>query len=173
MTERILVAYDGSTASRAALRWAVRYAVDRGAEVVMVYAVSSATEWELCAAQIDPDPIRRDIERNLRTTWSSPCRAAGVACRTSVVVGHPADVILERARREHVDLVVIGMSPRGTLHELVATATGRHILRASPQPVVVVPPEWSAPASSTITELREAGRRDHRTSRERASASTV
>jgi nucleotide-binding universal stress UspA family protein len=157
MNERILVAYDDTPASRAALRWAVGYAADHRAEVVMVHAVSSATEWELCAAQIDPDPIRRDIERRMRTTWSSPLRAAGIAYRTRVVVGHPADVILDQARREQVGLVVIGMSTHGSLHELLATATGRHILHESPQPVVVVPPEWSARAAGTTSSLATAG----------------
>ena len=176
MDECIVVAYDDTPAARAALDWAVDYATGRVAEVVMVHAVSSAAEWELAAAQINPDPIRHRVERLLCTEWSRPLRAAGVAHRTGrLVVGRPSDVILQCARREDATLIVLGMSSHGTLHELVAAGTGRHILHDARRPVVAVPARSRSetPEPSNVAQRRTGSRPRRRGGMRRARAGTL
>jgi nucleotide-binding universal stress UspA family protein len=124
--ERVLVGYDDSPAARGALAWAVHHAQRTGAVLVIGYVVSSSLEWELNAAQINTDPIRKEFERRLRGAWTEPVRTAGVRYETQLEVGRPADALLAAARRTEAALIVIGMTGRGTLGELMFGAVGHH-----------------------------------------------
>lgn len=143
----VLVAYDDSPAARAALRWAIAYATERARELVLLYVFASLAEWELAAIQVDTSPIHRRIDHRLQQEWSEPVRHAGVACRTLVRSGRPADVILATARKEDAELIVLGMTERGVLHELMLGQTHRHVVHEARRPVVAVPSDWSVPAA--------------------------
>ncbi|MBV8950303.1 MAG: universal stress protein [Actinobacteria bacterium] len=138
----ILLAYDDSPAARAARRWAIGHAKTTGARVLLTYVVSSISEWELAAVQIDPGPIRRHFQERLDTAWSEPLRKAGVAYETRLLVGRPAEAVLQCARREDVDLIVVGMTTRGVLHEIIAGSTATAVLHHAQRPVVAVPASW-------------------------------
>ena len=150
VVETILLAYDDSDAAKAAREWVVRYAAGRDVEVVVIYALSSLWEWELAAVQIDPDPIRHEYERLLREVWSEPLRQAGVPVRTRLVVGRrPADLILRSGRDLGVSFIVVGMTPRGTLGELVLRNTAEDVVHhADRLPVMSVPSGWKPPADA-------------------------
>lgn len=143
--ERVMVGYDHSPAAQGALSWAVDYAGRTGAEIVVVYVVSSAWEWELAAVQVNPDPIRKEIEELLRQSWTAPLRAAGVKYHTEVAVGRPADALLASARHHEVSLIVLGMTGRGTLGELVLGTTSHRVAHHAVRPIVTVPEGWTPP----------------------------
>jgi nucleotide-binding universal stress UspA family protein len=143
----IVVGYDNSNPAHAALDWATEHALRTNGELVVVYAASSIAEWELSAAQINPDPIRREFERRLREEWTAPVRKAHVPCRTRFTVGRAAEELMRAARAEHAALIVIGMSPRGTLSELVFGSTQHELFRGAARPVVAVPAGWDSPSS--------------------------
>ncbi len=137
----VIVGYDDSDASRAALQWAAHYVGTHGT-VVVVHVVSAVGEWELAAAQIDPDPVRHGLEQRLEREWCAPLREAGVTYHSSVAVGAVADQLIAVARRWGAELIVIGMSGRGSLGELVSRSTLRALRGHVVRPVVVVPPSW-------------------------------
>jgi nucleotide-binding universal stress UspA family protein len=143
----VLVAYDDSPGARAALRWGLAYATERELELVLVYAFSSLAELELAAIQVDTTPLERRVHELLDGPWSEPVRGAGVKYRTVARSGRPADVILAAARDEHAQLIVLGMTERGVLHDLVLGQTHRHVVHEARRPVVAVPSDWSAPAA--------------------------
>lgn len=143
--EHIVIGFDNSPAARGALTWAVDYGQRTGAELVIVYVVSSAWEWELTAVQVNPDPIRREIKHLLRERWTAPVRAGGVRYQTEVAVGRPAEVLLAAARHHEASLIVLGMTGRGTLGELVLGSTGRGVAHHAVRPIVTVPPDWAPP----------------------------
>jgi nucleotide-binding universal stress UspA family protein len=150
--EKIVVGYDHSPAAQGALAWGVDYAGRSGAELIIVYGVSSAWEWELAAIQVNPDPIRHKIGQLLRQDWTASVRAAGVHHQTEVLVGRPADVLLASARRHEAALIVLGMTGRGTLGELVTGSTGRQIAHHAVRPIVTVPAGWTPPARENAQE---------------------
>jgi nucleotide-binding universal stress UspA family protein len=150
--ENIVVGYDHSPAARGALTWAVDYGGRTGAELVIVYVVSSAWEWELSAVQVNPDPIRHEISQMLRQDWTEPVRVAGVPYRTEVAVGRPAEALLAAARHHDASLIVLGMTGRGTLGELVLGNTGRAVAHHAVRPIVTVPAGWVPPATTNRTE---------------------
>lgn len=146
--ERIIVGYDDTPAAKAAMRWAVHEAKRTGDELVIVYVVSSVFEWELAAAQVNPDPIRHEFERRLRADWSADARAAGVAYQTQLKVGRPAEVLLDVARHNQAASIVVGMTGRGTLAELVHGSATHHLMHHAVRPIVSVPPDWVPPVSA-------------------------
>jgi nucleotide-binding universal stress UspA family protein len=143
--EKIVVGYDHSPAAQGALAWGIDYSCRSGAELVIVYGVSSAWEWELAAIQVNPDPIRHRIGQLMQQDWTAPVRAARVPHRTEVLVGRPADVLLASARRHHAALIVLGMTGRGTVGELITGSTGREIAHHAVRPIVTVPADWTPP----------------------------
>jgi nucleotide-binding universal stress UspA family protein len=146
--ERVIVGYDNSPAAHGALTWAVDHARRTGAELVIVFVVSSSFEWELNAAQVNTDPIRKEVERRLRGEWTEPIRAAGVRYETQLEVGRAAEALLEAARRNQAALIVIGMTARGTLGDLVFSSVSHHLFHHAARPVVTVPPGWKPEANN-------------------------
>jgi nucleotide-binding universal stress UspA family protein len=144
--ERVLVGYDDSPAARGALAWALHHAQRTGSELVIVHVVSSSFEWELNAAQINTDPIRKELERRLRGEWTERVRTAGVRYETQLEVGRPADALLAAAQRTEAALIVIGMTGRGTLGELVFSTVAHHLSHHAIRPVVTVPAGWESGA---------------------------
>ncbi len=149
----ILVAYDDSSAARAALRWTISYALERQRSVVMLHVLPSLAEWELAAIQVDTNPIRRRLEKLLHAEWTAPLRAAGIPYRTKLKDGRPADVILKTARKANAELIVIGMTERGLLHELVLGATVRRVMHQALRPVVAVPADWAPTGTGTSVDV--------------------
>ena len=141
--ELLVVGYDDSEAARAAMRWAAHYARERDAVLHVIYVVSSIGEWELAALQVNPDPLRDEFQRCLREEWTEPLREAGVTYTTHVAIGRPAEELMRYARRENAALIVIGMTGRGTLAELVAGGTAHDLEHHALRPVVAVPAHWN------------------------------
>ncbi len=142
--EHIVIGYDHTPPAQGALSWAIDYAGRSGAELVLVYVISSAWEWELSAVQVNPDPIRREVTELLRQSWTEPVRAAGIKYQTEVTIGRPAEVLLASARRHEASLIVLGMTGRGTLGELVLSSTSRQVAHHAIRPIVTVPAGWVA-----------------------------
>jgi len=137
--ETVVVGYNDSAAARAALSWAIEHVTGRDAQILLTYVVSSVTEWELAAVQIDPDPIRHRFERLLATDWSAALREAGVPYQTVLTVGRASDALMRCAREHDASLIVIGMTGRGVLHELVGASVATRLIHRAHRPVVAVP----------------------------------
>ncbi len=126
------------------MRWATSYASERERSVLVLNVIPSLAEWELAAIQVNTNPLRRRLEALLRTEWTASLRDAGVCYRTKLKEGRPAEVILKTARKTNAELIVIGMTERGLLHELVLGATVRRVMHQALRPVVAVPADWAA-----------------------------
>jgi nucleotide-binding universal stress UspA family protein len=145
----IVVGYDHSEPAQAALRWATEQAECSSSELLLVYAASTVVDWELAALQFDPDPLRRRIEHSLENEWTEPLRTRGITYSTKFVLGRPAEQLMNVARACDAQLIVIGMSPRGTLTELISGSTLHDLRKHAVRPVVVVPPGWTASMAPT------------------------
>ena len=138
----IVVGYDNTDAAKSALTWAADHATLTGAELIVAYVSSSTAEWELAAVMINPDPIRHQVEELLNTTWTEPLRDRDTKYRTVTAVGRPAMELMRIARAESASLIVIGMTGRGTLAELITGSTQHLLQQHAARPVVAVPEVW-------------------------------
>jgi nucleotide-binding universal stress UspA family protein len=90
------------------------------------------------------DEAARAIVVNAETRATS----AGVRAATSVVDGRTAEAIVERAKAERVDAIVIGTKAKRGLERMLSGSTADGVLRRANVPVFVVPPDGGEPASA-------------------------
>ncbi len=148
----IVVGYDDRPAARSALKWAAERAETEHNELIVVYVSSAIAELEFAAVQIDTNAIRSTLEAQLNGDWTADLRSRKIRYRTEVAIGRAAAELMRIARAESASLIVIGMTGRGTLAELVFGSADHELLRHALRPVVAVPASWTPKdATSTAT----------------------
>jgi nucleotide-binding universal stress UspA family protein len=138
---RILVPVDYSKESEHALAFAVGFAEQFGAELVVIHV-------QYIPADVYPytlyitDKVRQDIrarEQERLESWCSERGKGGANLRTLVEIGEARSLLPDLARREDVDLVVIGTRGSSGLRHLVLGSTAERVVRLAPCPVITVP----------------------------------
>jgi len=141
---RILVGVDGSPAASAALRWAAA-AVAGGGEVVALHATRPALIAQAAIAATTGLGVFRDSEgpeedaRRALDVWCEPLRAAGVPYRAVVADDEPVHALLDRARQEEVDVIVIGHDRSTGFVDRLFDHLDEDLLDRARRPVVIVP----------------------------------
>jgi nucleotide-binding universal stress UspA family protein len=145
----IVVGVDGSPASRPPLRWAVWLARQTGAAITVVHAVGIPdTAPGGPAAGPDADDARDLEEQAARLVDRLVAESAGtgVEVHRRIVVDHgPARALLEGSAG--ADLLVLGMRGQGGHPDLKLGSVSRYCTHHAGCPVVIVPPDWKAPAA--------------------------
>ena len=144
---RVLVGIDGSPASAAAECWAANAVRDGGGEVIAVHVVGSplvrqATEDVANGLGMIQSRLRRleaEALRRLEEEWCQPLRDAEVTYRAVVAKGDPVDQILHTARKEDVDLIVVGHQHDSSFLHRLFRGLSDDLLDHARRPVVVVP----------------------------------
>lgn len=140
---RILVAVDGSEASRRGLAESLRLAKAQGAELSILHVVPDIVRYTPVSAAPPADLFARLEESGRRVLDAARSSAAqqGVAAQT-ILAGsggrNVADSIVRQARKRRADLVVLGTHGRRGLRRAVLGSDAEQVLRASQVPVLVV-----------------------------------
>lgn len=151
MSNTIVVGVDGSTPSLQALRWAGRQAELTGARIVAVIA------WELPGgfgwAGIPGLPQDLDLEEPAAEALAEAVKEALPPAQAEnteqvVVLGNPAEALLERADEEEAELIVVGVRGYGTFRRTLLGSVSHTVTVQATCPVVVV---------RGITDVPEAG----------------
>ena len=140
--KKILAPTDLSEVSAAGVQHALEIAHSSGAEVILYHVIAVSDEW--FGGSEHPDPVRdllsmeaRRLDRFLREKFSD--LAGLVEIHQKVEFGHPALNVVEVAKREGVDLIVISTHGRtGIDHMLLGSVTEKVVARA-PCPVLTIP----------------------------------
>jgi nucleotide-binding universal stress UspA family protein len=140
--KKILVAVDGSKSQGKVFAEAVALAQRIDAEVVVFRAVALPVELPEAALSVRPDQVaeivladaRRQVEQLI-----GPARA-----RARVELGTPWRQILDAAKAEKADLVVIGSHGYGGLDRLLGT-TAAKIVNHADRSVLVIRPDGPMP----------------------------
>lgn len=148
MTERILVAVDGSEHATRAVQEAARMARATGAQLTLVHVESPVfAEGMLAAAGMPVDPLvyealdraQAERTRTLFEAATQTARQGGVEARTQVAHGHPAAVIVALAAAPDVRVVVTGARGHGAAARLMLGSVADRIVHTCLKPVLVVP----------------------------------
>ncbi|WP_037062848.1 universal stress protein [Pseudonocardia acaciae] len=141
----IVVGIDGTEASRAALRWATRYAQHTPAPA----RVNAVAVWRLPSTMAAPDgsgmvPLTSDADLEAQAWhWLDealedlPPGSDGDAVTPTVEGGNPRDVLLERA--SDAELLVLGNKSRGAIAGAIAGSVVQHCVHHARCPVLLVP----------------------------------
>ena len=144
---KVLVGIDGSAASAAAECWAAKAVKDCSGEVIALHVVGSplllqATEDVVNGlGMTHPRMLRASPEgkRLLEEQWCQPLRDADVRYRTLVARGDPVHELLHTARKEDVDLIVIGHQHDSSFAHRLFRGLSDGLVDHALRPVVVVP----------------------------------
>jgi nucleotide-binding universal stress UspA family protein len=136
--KRILVALDGSERQGHVLDAALELARPLGAKLVLLRAVSIPVELPRAALSASPDSLAGLLEKQARQDLALVSeRAAGLVERTRVELGTPWHTIVDVARAEGVDLIVIGSHGYGGLDRLLGTTAAKVVNHADRRVLVV------------------------------------
>lgn len=143
---KILVPTDGSERAEHAADFAIEIAGATGAELLIINvvdAISPAYAYELeSAASMDLATI---VEQGKQFGEEAVARvrekaeAAGVKASTTVTEGHPWQEILDIAKKEGVDHIVIGSHGRRALAAAVMGNVAFNVIHGADVPVTVIP----------------------------------
>lgn len=149
---RLLVATDFSAASRAALRAAAVLAKRMNARVVLVHAAEPSGSFQSETCRVDEPSRRRYTERLQKSISAS--RADGVITDKIVIRGHPVKVILDQAKHQKSDLIVVGTQGRRGMKRLVLGSVAEAVVRSAACPVFTVRAEVRNPFKVTTGTRR-------------------
>ncbi|MFQ5932786.1 MAG: universal stress protein, partial [Nitrospiraceae bacterium] len=139
---RVLWATDFSPASEGAWPYAIMLATLFAAEVVLLHVVRPADMAGIADAPVPPpahwlerylEPLEHELERRQQEV-----EAQGLRARRKVLVGAPAEVIVEEAGKEQADLIVTGTHGRTGLAHVLVGSVAEAVVRKAPCPVLAV-----------------------------------
>ena len=143
---KVLVGYDFSAASDAALRW-----VNQLSEIGKFQATVLYSNWPPDEARrlgyegplplaTNPEKIQKDLQRDLENRIAKflpKQKAIGIV---EPGWGTPEGYLFEMATRQHVDLIVVGTHQRQGLGRVLLGSVSRAVLHHAKISVAVVPP---------------------------------
>jgi nucleotide-binding universal stress UspA family protein len=126
--KRIMVPIDFSCCSRKALQYAVLFAKDYGAGVVLIHVVE------------DPSANSRLLEQRKSEleTLAGQEVCGGVPVSTLVKAGDPLREIVDAAAERSIDLLLVSTHARAGLPDLCLDSGAEQIVRYAQCPVLVV-----------------------------------
>jgi len=148
---RILAPLDGSALAEATLEHVVAVAAGcRVPEVVLLVVLEPVSSLAFPSqAALDKDLIAR-MEQNSQThaqgyiaKMVDRLRKDSVAARGVVVWGVAADEIVDYARKNQVDLIIMSTHGRSGVSRWAFGSVADKVMRRSPVPVLVIPPDSS------------------------------
>jgi nucleotide-binding universal stress UspA family protein len=141
---RILVPTDFSETSAAAVKYAVSLADAFGAQIHLLHVMEQPVQWQMAAeiamvtAPVDDAALRDRAETELAGLLTRDERERyQLVCATEV--GAPFAAIVKYARREAIDLIVMGTHGRGAVAHLLIGSVAENVVRKAPCPVLTIP----------------------------------
>ncbi|HXG49897.1 MAG TPA: universal stress protein [candidate division Zixibacteria bacterium] len=150
-TKRILAPTDLTERSREGLTYALSLAAETGSALLILYVADELRSWEMMDDELLPScrpawtadrvaaEAALDLNRFLEKHRDEMGRVAAVATR--VVLGKAPEKIVETARREAVDLIVMAPRPHGAFTRFLLRSVTDRVAREAPCPVLAVSPK--------------------------------
>jgi nucleotide-binding universal stress UspA family protein len=138
--KRILVPFDFSETSAAAVNYAVDIAKKFGANLAFIY-VGDRTGAEAVAESGIVTSGEREVDAATRGSllqMLSPADRASLNPQFYVRTGDPAEEIVQLASDHDIDLIVMGTHGRGFVGHLVMGSVAERVVRTAPCPVLTV-----------------------------------
>jgi nucleotide-binding universal stress UspA family protein len=140
MTRQIVVGFDGSAGAKRALEFAIEEADLRSVKLLVVAAWHrlSFTHVGIPGLPLDQAEFERDARLMLdQTAAEFEDRFAGVEVELEIERGHPADVLVAKAKG--AELLVVGSRGHGAFTGLILGSVSQECAHRAPCPVVIVP----------------------------------
>jgi nucleotide-binding universal stress UspA family protein len=143
---KIVLGIDDSVHSNAALAFVRSMAWPEKTRVIVVSCVPlpvATLTAMVPVTGIEVGVLVRELT-NIHTQWAARgekvLQEAGVTAEARVVQGDPREILLEIAKKEHANLLVVGSHGRSSLPELRLGSVTSHLVAHAPCSVLVVKP---------------------------------
>ena len=137
MYKKIMVGYDGTKFSECALKEAMALAKGSAAKLLLVSAPEIDVEFQAMAPEAN-----ELMEKKARTDLdlaAAKVKKAGLSCETKIVVTTSTqEALVETAKKNKVDLIVLGTHGRTGLVRLLMGSTTARVIGHAPCNVLVV-----------------------------------
>lgn len=128
---KIMVCYEGSGASRSALRVAVKHAKAFGAKLFLVASLEKGTE--------DEQKVIKELETELGNA-KDKIEQDGLECETHLLVRgmSPDEDLVTYAKEKGIDEIAIGIRKRSKVGKLIFGSTAQYLILNAHCPVITV-----------------------------------
>ncbi len=137
--KKLAVITDGSAESDKAVDRAIEAAKEDGAEIIVVNVAEDYCPIGL--EGMDCDTIRELVMKESKGIMSAALeklKAAGITARGIIEIGSPADTIIEVAKREKADEIIMASHGRHGAKKLVMGSVTARVVEWATCPVTVV-----------------------------------
>lgn len=147
MFRKMVVALDGSDLSKKALEAAVQLAAEQNSELHLLHVVKEVVippyvVGEIAYATRDYNTELNEVLRNegqeLLKEAMEKAEGAKLVSRTILITGDPATEIVNYARDNAMQLVVMGSRGLGTLKEMMLGSVSHKVAQLAPCPVLII-----------------------------------
>ncbi len=142
----ILAAVDFSAPSRTALEFAARFARHTAATLHVVYVEEPLLAEAARQSGVD---LAKDTQEELRR-FVAAAGAESLSPQLHALTGPTTDRILEVAREQRADLVVLGSHGMSGAERTIFGSVTERVLRRAGVSVLVTPPQWSNGRSTAM-----------------------
>ena len=136
--ERILVATDGSEKNKPAVAEAVRIGRECGSEVHAVFVIETSALESAASGGVGGDVWTIMQSEAAAALAHVKAAGAGVDIETAVLEGKPAPAILQYAKEQKIDLIVLGTQGKKGLERFLLGSVAESVIRSAPCRVLVV-----------------------------------
>ena len=137
---KVVLSAAGLDEGGAGQRWCVEH-LHAGDEVIAVLGVNPVGEFVLGLPPFDALDAAQELLADVEHQYCRPLDAAGISCQARVLPCQQGRAVIDVARAEHADLVVIGKRPHSRLSDTLLEGTATQVVHRPPCAVVIVPTE--------------------------------
>jgi nucleotide-binding universal stress UspA family protein len=135
--DRIVVGYDGSNCSKAALDRALELAKELGDQVVIAFGYAPPGIWGGEIAE--HEEAIEEFGEKVMGEAGERARAAGVSSEVALVAKRGPDALIEVAAKCGARMIVVGSHGDPPLKGMILGSTPHKLLHLADRPVLVVP----------------------------------
>lgn len=137
--KKILVGIDGSQVSKGAALESIRIAKDMGSTVLGVYVIPMGPDM---IEYFKVHKLKDGLKENAKTSIEEIRKEAeneGVPFHVLIEEGNPSEKIIETAKRNDCDLIVLGRKGKSAIEKLLVGSIAERVAGESHVPVMLVP----------------------------------
>ena len=135
---KVVLSADALDKGRYSRQWCIGH-LGPGDTVVAVAGLPAITGYVLGAPLVDHVETEHELLIQTDREYCEPIRAIGAACDARIVPGGQARAVVDVARAEGADLIVMAKRPHSRLGDVVWAEAASRVIHHPPCPVVVVP----------------------------------
>lgn len=143
MKNQILIAVDLSESSELVIKKGIELAIKMEASVILSSVVPMYVDYLQSQMSMVPTPwdeiYTAQKEAAIKELKLVQDKFPNIPIEIYVEVGNAKDVVIEKAKKEKVDYIVVGTHGRTGFSHVVMGSTAEYIVRHSSMPVMVVP----------------------------------